>query len=136
MYENIAIGHRRLSIIDLSSDGHQPMLSDDERFVLSYNGEIYNYKELRLELETLGYRFRSNTDSEVVLYALAFWGEKALLRFNGMFAIAFWDTTKKNLLIARDRYGIKPLYYAEQNNIFCFGSEQKAILKTLVLRKI
>jgi len=135
IHENIAIGHRRLSIIDLSSDGHQPMLSDDERFVLSYNGEIYNYKELRLELETLGYRFRSNTDSEVVLYALAFWGEKALLRFNGMFAIAFWDTTKKNLLIARDRYGIKPLYYAEQNNIFCFGSEQKAILKNPSIEK-
>ena len=129
VHENIAIGHRRLSIIDLSSDGHQPMLSRDQRFVLSYNGEIYNYKELRLELETLGYCFSSNTDSEVVLYALAYWGEKALLRFNGMFALAFWDSSKKNLLIARDRYGIKPLYYAETNNVFCFGSEQKAILK-------
>jgi asparagine synthase (glutamine-hydrolysing) len=129
VHENIAIGHRRLSIIDLSSDGHQPMLSGDQRFVLSYNGEIYNYKELRLELETLGYCFSSNTDTEVVLYALAYWGEKALLRFNGMFALAFWDSSKKNLLIARDRYGIKPLYYAETNNVFCFGSEQKAILK-------
>ena len=129
VHENIAIGHRRLSIIDLSSDGHQPMLSRDQRFVLSYNGEIYNYKELRLELETLGYCFSSNTDSEVVLYALAYWGEKALLRFNGMFALAFWDSSKKNLLIARDRYGIKPLYYAETNGVFCFGSEQKAILK-------
>ena len=128
VHENIAIGHRRLSIIDLSSDGHQPMLTRDQRFVLSYNGEIYNYRELRLELETLGYCFSSNTDSEVVLYALAFWGEKALLRFNGMFALAFWDAAKKNLLIARDRYGIKPLYYAEQNGVFCFGSEQKAIL--------
>ena len=129
VHENIAIGHRRLSIIDLSSDGHQPMLSRDQRFVLSYNGEIYNYKELRLELETLGYCFSSNTDSEVVLYALAYWGEKALLRFNGMFALAFWDSSKKNLLIARDRYGVKPLYYAETNGVFCFGSEQKAILK-------
>ena len=129
VHENIAIGHRRLSIIDLSSDGHQPMLSRDQRFVLSYNGEIYNYKELRLELETLGYCFSSSTDSEVVLYALAYWGEKALLRFNGMFALAFWDSSKKNLLIARDRYGIKPLYYAETNGVFCFGSEQKAILK-------
>jgi len=127
--DNVAIGHRRLSIIDLSSDGHQPMVSADERLVLSYNGEIYNYKEIRLELERLGYRFRSNTDSEVVLYALAYWGEKALLRFNGMFALALWDTERKNLLIARDRYGIKPLYYAEKNGVFCFGSEQKAVLK-------
>ena len=127
--DNIAIGHRRLSIIDLSSDGHQPMVSADERLVLSYNGEIYNYKEIRLELERLGYRFRSNTDSEVVLYALAYWGEKALLRFNGMFALALWDTERKKLLIARDRYGIKPLYYAEKNGVFCFGSEQKAVLK-------
>jgi asparagine synthase (glutamine-hydrolysing) len=127
--DNIAIGHRRLSIIDLSSDGHQPMVSADERLVLSYNGEIYNYKEIRLELEALGYRFRSNTDSEVVLYALAYWGEKALLRFNGMFSLALWDTERKNLLLARDRYGIKPLYYAQKNGVFCFGSEQKAVLK-------
>jgi len=135
IHENVALGHRRLSIIDLSPGGHQPMLSSDEQFVLSYNGEIYNYKELRRELEGLGYHFNSNTDSEVVLYALAFWGEKALLRFNGMFALAFWDAAKKSLLIARDRYGIKPLYYAEQNDVFCFGSEQKAILRNPSIKK-
>lgn len=127
--ENIAIGHRRLSIIDLSSAGKQPMISSDNRFILSYNGEIYNFKEIRDELKQLGYTFKSDTDSEVVLYALAYWGEEALIRFNGMFALAFWDNKKKKMLLARDRYGIKPLYYAMQNNIFCFGSEQKAILK-------
>ena len=127
--ENIAIGHRRLSIIDLSSAGKQPMISSDNRFILSYNGEIYNFKEIRDELKQIGYTFKSDTDSEVVLYALAYWGEEALIRFNGMFALAFWDNKKKKMLLARDRYGIKPLYYAMQNNIFCFGSEQKAILK-------
>ena len=124
---NIGLGHRRLSIIDLSPAGHQPMISTDHRYVLSYNGEIYNYRELRTELEAAGYWFRSKTDSEVVLHALAHWGTDALLRFNGMFALALWDRKEKNLLLARDRYGIKPLYYARQGNTFAFGSEQKAI---------
>lgn len=126
---NIAIGHRRLSIIDLSDAGTQPMISSDNRFILSYNGEIYNYRELRNRLKELGYLFKSNTDSEVVLYSLIQWGEEALQLFNGMFAIAFYDKKKKKMLLARDRYGIKPLYYTMQNNVFCFGSEQKAILK-------
>lgn len=125
--DNIGIGHRRLAILDLSPAGHQPMLSADHRYVLSYNGEIYNYRELRLELEAKGYWFRSQTDSEVVLNALAEWGDKALLRFNGMFALALWDRQTKTLLLARDRYGIKPLYYAHSNGIFCFASEQKGI---------
>ena len=124
---NIGLGHRRLSIIDLSPAGHQPMISTDHRYVLSYNGEIYNYRELRTELEAAGYWFRSKTDSEVVLHALAHWGTDALLRFNGMFALALWDRKKQNLLLARDRYGIKPLYYAQQGQSFSFGSEQKAI---------
>lgn len=124
---NVGLGHRRLSIIDLSPAGHQPMISTDHRYVLSYNGEIYNYRELRTELEAAGYWFRSKTDSEVVLHALAHWGTDALLRFNGMFALALWDRKEKNLLLARDRYGIKPLYYARQGNTFAFGSEQKAI---------
>lgn len=123
----IGLGHRRLSIIDLSPAGHQPMISTDHRFVLSYNGEIYNYRELRTELEAAGYWFRSKTDSEVVLHALAHWGTAALLKFNGMFALALWDRKEKTLLLARDRYGIKPLYYALQGNSFAFGSEQKAI---------
>ncbi len=124
----IGIGHRRLAIIDPSSAGHQPMISHDSRWILSYNGEIYNFRELRTELEAEGVIFKSKTDSEVVLYALAKWGTQALLRFNGMFALALWDRNKKTLLLARDRYGIKPLYYTQQNSFFSFGSEQKAIL--------
>ena len=125
---NVGLGHRRLAIIDLSPAGNQPMLSADHRWVLSYNGEIYNYKGIRSELEAAGYWFRSKTDTEVVLYALAHWGVDALLRFNGMFALALWDRSERTLLLARDRYGIKPLYYAQQGHTFAFGSEQKAIL--------
>ncbi len=125
--DNIGIGHRRLAIIDLSPAGHQPMISSNHRFILSYNGEIYNYRELRTDLEAEGYWFRSQTDSEVVLHALAHWGKDALLKFNGMFALALWDRKEKCLLLARDRYGIKPLYYAQQDKRFAFGSEQKAI---------
>jgi asparagine synthase (glutamine-hydrolysing) len=124
---NVGIGHRRLAIIDLSPAGHQPMITGDHRYVLSYNGEIYNYREIRTELEALGHWFRSQTDSEVVLNALAHWGPDALLKFNGMFGLALWDRKEKTLLLARDRYGIKPLYYARQNHFFAFGSEQKAI---------
>jgi asparagine synthase (glutamine-hydrolysing) len=126
--ENVAIGHRRLAIIDLSPAGHQPMVSADHRFVLSYNGEVYNFQELRGELQAKGYWFRSKTDSEVVLYALAEWGEKALHRFNGMFAFALWDRKERTLLLARDRYGIKPLYYVEVLGTFLFGSEVKSLL--------
>ncbi|MCG8613301.1 MAG: asparagine synthase (glutamine-hydrolyzing) [Pseudomonadales bacterium] len=124
----VGLGHRRLAIIDLSPAGRQPMISADHRYILSYNGELYNYQELKLELEREGYWFRSKTDSEVVLYALAHWREKALDRFNGMFALALWDRKDKTLLIARDRYGIKPLYYCHQNNFFALASEQKAII--------
>lgn len=125
--DNVGLGHRRLAIIDLSPAGHQPMISMDRRYVFSYNGEIYNYRELRRELETLGCSFRSQTDSEVVLQALTYWGWSALRRFNGMFALALWDRQEKLLLLARDRYGIKPLYVSRQGSIFSFGSEQKAI---------
>jgi asparagine synthase (glutamine-hydrolysing) len=125
---NVGIGHRRLAIIDLSPGGHQPMLSKDQRYVLSYNGEVYNFRELRIELESLGRQFYTSSDSEVVLTALVEWGPKALKRFNGMFALALWDRHSRKLLLARDRYGIKPLYYSAQGNNFSFASEQKAIL--------
>lgn len=125
---SVAIGHRRLAIIDPSPGGHQPMTTPDGRYVLSYNGEVYNFKELRVLLEAQGARFRSDTDSEVVLYALATWGTEALSRFNGMFAFAFWDAREKSLLLARDRYGIKPMYYAKQGSKFWFASEHKAIV--------
>lgn len=124
---NVGIGHRRLAILDLSPAGHQPMISTDHRYVLSFNGEIYNFRELRTELEAAGYWFRSKTDSEVVLHALTHWGTGALLKFNGMFALALWDRKARTLLLARDRYGIKPLYYSQQAQSFSFGSEQKAI---------
>lgn len=123
-----ALGHRRLSIIDLSSAGHQPMATPDGRFVISYNGELYNFRELRAELETLGWRFRSATDTEVMLYSLAQWGKAALKRFNGMFAFALWDCAEQRLLLARDRYGVKPLYVARTPKTLLFSSEVKGIL--------
>ncbi len=125
---NVAIGHRRLAIIDPSPLGHQPMFSADHRFVLSFNGEIYNFLELRVELQAAGFWFRSQSDTEVLLHALTHWGTSALLRLNGMFALALWDRREGTLLLARDRYGIKPLYFAHQGDLFAFGSEQKAIL--------
>ncbi|QZI71847.1 asparagine synthase (glutamine-hydrolyzing) [Pseudomonas protegens] len=125
---NVGLGHRRLAIIDLSPAGHQPAASLSQRYVLVYNGEVYNFRELRTELETLGYQFRSRTDTEVVLNALIAWGAQALERFNGMFGLALWDRQEQTLLLARDRYGIKPLYYAQQGQTIAFGSEQKAIL--------
>lgn len=133
---NVGLGHRRLAIIDLSPAGHQPMISADHRFVLTYNGEVYNFLELRGELEAAGHWFRSRTDSEVVLNALAAWGVKALGRFNGMFAFALWDRKERMLLLARDRYGIKPLYYSHQGGTFAFGSEQKAMLAIPGFRRV
>jgi asparagine synthase (glutamine-hydrolysing) len=124
----VGLGHRRLSIIDLSPAGHQPMQTTSGRFVLSYNGEIYNFQELRIELESLGHQFRSRTDSEVVLNAWQEWGPDCVTRFNGMFAFAIWDRYEQTLFLVRDRYGIKPLYYAFFGQTFLFGSEQKAIL--------
>ena len=126
--DNVAIGHRRLSIIDLTNAGYQPMSSKDGRYIISYNGEIYNFKELRSFLKTKGYTFNSNTDTEVVLLSLVHWGIEALNKFNGMFAFAFYDNFKKELIIARDRYGIKPLYYSISDKVFSFGSEQKSII--------
>lgn len=124
----IGLGHRRLAIIDLSPAGHQPMVTQDKNYILSYNGEIYNFQELRIELEGLGHQFHSRTDSEVVLKAYVEWGTIALDRFNGMFAFAIWDRTRQELILARDRYGIKPLYYTFQSNKLIFGSEIKTIL--------
>jgi asparagine synthase (glutamine-hydrolysing) len=123
-----AVAHRRLAIIDLTPAGHQPMATPDGRYVIAYNGEIYNFQELRVELEARGHAFRSRTDSEVALHAFAAWGVDALPRFNGMFALAVWDKAEQTLWLARDRYGVKPLYYAERDGAFVFGSEVKAIL--------
>ena len=131
-----AIGHRRLAIIDLSPAGQQPMHSRDGRYVLSYNGEVFNFQELRRELEAAGYAFSSRTDSEVVLHAFEHWGAACLNRFNGMFAFAIWDRVARSLFLARDRYGVKPMYYAQSGGAFVFGSEVKAILEAGVTRSL
>src|SRR5215831_9024758 len=126
--ERVGLGHRRLSIIDLSTAGHEPMTDAAGEIWLTYNGEIYNFKELRRELEALGHRFRSETDAEVIIYAYIEWGFKCLDRLNGMFAFAIWDSRRDLLFLARDRLGIKPLYYAETPAGFAFASEIKALL--------
>jgi len=125
--KGLGFGHRRLAIIDLSPLGHQPMVTQDGRYALTYNGEIYNFLEIRAELESRGHSFRSQTDSEVVLHAWAEWGSECVKRFNGMFAFAIWDSLEETLSLVRDRYGIKPLYYAHIGNSIIFGSEQRAI---------
>src|SRR5512135_2374777 len=124
----IALGHRRLSIIDLSPLGHQPMHSASGRYVIAYNGEVYNYRELRKTLAERGHTFRSQSDTEVVLAAFEEWGIPAALpMFNAMFAIAVWDRRERELFLARDRFGEKPLYYGVAGNHVLFGSELKAI---------
>ncbi|MFL2983121.1 MAG: asparagine synthase (glutamine-hydrolyzing) [Candidatus Neomarinimicrobiota bacterium] len=130
----VALGHRRLSIIDLSSDGQQPMISYNKRYVISYNGEVYNFKEIRIELKKIGYSFKSRTDTEVVLNSFIEWGPACIHRFNGMFAYAIWDKKQRVLHFARDRYGIKPLYYGKWGKTFVFASEQKAILETPIAK--
>jgi asparagine synthase (glutamine-hydrolysing) len=124
----IALGHRRLSIIDLSPEGHQPMISADGRYVITYNGEIYNYKEIRADLEKNNgpLPWRGHSDTEILLAAFSHWGlEETLRRCNGMFAFALWDRKERSLCLARDRMGEKPLYYGWCNGIFLFGSELK-----------
>ena len=127
--DQCALGFRRLSILDLAPTGHQPMLTQDERFALVFNGEVYNFAEIRTELEQKGTRFRSTGDAEVVLYALAEWGVHALKRFNGMFAIAFYDTIERTLLLARDHAGIKPLYYMKAQQGIVFASQYDQIIQ-------
>jgi asparagine synthase (glutamine-hydrolysing) len=124
----LGLGHRRLSILDLSERGRQPMLTPDSRYAIAYNGEIYNYIELRSELESQGYVFYTNTDTEVVLTLYSLRGPSCLRRLNGMFAIAIWDSVERKLFLARDRIGIKPLYYTETADGIVFGSEIKALL--------
>ena len=125
----IALGHRRLSIIDLSPEGRQPMHSHSQRYVIVFNGEIYNFKELRVELESLGHPFRGHSDTEVLLAGFDAWGlERTLERANGMFAFAVWDKNERVLHLARDRIGKKPLYYGWADKTLLFGSELKALL--------
>lgn len=141
----IALGHRRLSIIDLSANGHQPMRSADGRYTIIYNGELYNFKSLKLELQraateganTNPYPFKTQSDTEVILAAYIRWGANCLKYFNGMFGFAIWDKEKQELFIARDRLGIKPIYYWTDGKIFAFASELRALLESnFVPRKL
>lgn len=127
----IFLGHTRLSILDLSPLGHQPMSYKSERYWLVFNGEIYNYLEIRQELTNLGYIFKSQTDTEVLLAAYAHWGTDCLDKLRGMFAFAIWDQETKKLFLARDRVGEKPLYYYHDQESFYFASELKALVKML-----
>lgn len=131
----LGLGHRRLAIIDLSRAGHQPMMTEDKQYAISYNGELYNFQELKAELENLGHPFRSRTDTEVILQSYVQWGNRCVHKFNGMFAFAIWDKTRQELFLARDRYGIKPLYYALVGPTLIFASEQKAILEHPEVRR-
>ena len=124
---NVILGHRRLSIIDLSS-GHQPMGNESRSVWVTYNGEIYNFRVIRKELELKGHKFSTSSDTEVIVHAYEEWGSECVHRFRGMFAFVIWDNKKKSLFLARDRLGIKPLYYMANNDVFLFASELKAIL--------
>jgi len=128
---NVGLGFVRLSILDLSPAGHQPMFSHDERYVIVFNGEIFNYIELRDELKTKGYHFKTNTDTEVLLAAYHYWGEECLDRFNGMWAFVIYDIRNKTVFASRDRYGIKPFYYYVNEHLFAFASEIPPLLNFL-----
>jgi asparagine synthase (glutamine-hydrolysing) len=126
---NLALGHRRLAIIDLTSAGHQPMSNRANGIWVTYNGEIYNFRELRQELEHKGHHFFSQSDTEVIIHLYEEYGDKVVTRLNGIFAFALWDGRKNRLLLARDRYGAKPLYYTLQDNMLTFASEIKGLLQ-------
>jgi asparagine synthase (glutamine-hydrolysing) len=131
---DIALGHTRLSILDLSPAGHQPMFDTTGRYVMVYNGEVYNYRELRSELEARGRRFQTETDTEVLIASFIEWGPSAVARWNGMWALAIWDTERRELFASRDRAGKKPLFFSTtEDGAFVFGSEIKA-LRALGLR--
>lgn len=125
----LGLGHKRLSIIDLSPLGHQPMSNEDKTVWVIFNGEIYNYKELRTELLTRGHTFASQSDTEVIVHAYEEFGEECFKKFNGMFAIGIWDGKTRKLILARDRVGVKPLYFYEEDEVLLWGSEIKAILE-------
>src|SRR5437867_1164328 len=125
----IGLGHRRLSIIDLAT-GDQPLANEDQSIRIIFNGEIYNFVEIRRELEQAGHRFRTHSDTEAIVHAYEEWGEHAVNRFRGMFAFALWDEPRRRLLLARDRVGVKPLHYAlVDDRAIVFGSEIKSVLE-------
>jgi asparagine synthase (glutamine-hydrolysing) len=125
--DDVALGHKRLAIIDLVT-GHQPMKSEDGRLTIVYNGEVYNYVEIRATLQQLGHEFQTTSDTEVLLHAFEEWGRDCVREFNGMWAIALWDEKSKELFLSRDRFGVKPLYFSSLDGLFLFASEPKALL--------
>src|SRR4051794_13367458 len=135
VHGGMGLGHRRLSIIDLAT-GDQPFISEDKNLVLVYNGELYNYLEIRRELKSRGRHFRTESDTEVLLQAYEEWGTDCLSRFNGMWAFALWDEKRQRLFCARDRLGEKPFYYALWNDSLLFGSEMKALFAAGVPRDV
>jgi asparagine synthase (glutamine-hydrolysing) len=124
----LALGHLRLSILDLSAQGHQPMSTPDGRISIVYNGEVYNFREIRCQLQKFGHSFRSDSDTEVILTAYRTWGLSAVERFRGMFAFALWDDTSRQLHLCRDRFGVKPLYFSIRNGRLAFASEMKGLI--------
>ena len=134
--DGVSLGHRRLSIIDLSERGRQPIFNENKSLCLIFNGEIYNFQELRKNLEKNGHKFFSQTDSEAILHLYEDHKEDCLRFLNGIFAFAVWDKRKKELFLARDRIGVKPLYYYFENGKFIFSSEIKAILEHNIDRRI
>ena len=129
--KNIGLGHKRLSVIDLSG-GTQPMISDDKSLVIVFNGEIYNYLELKTELEAVGYTFRTSSDTEVILKAYEEWGFECQNKFNGMWAFAIWHAREKLMFLSRDRIGEIPLHFSMRDNSFLFGSEIKSITSCFI----
>ncbi len=130
------LGHRRLAILDLSDAGCQPMLSSDRKFCITFNGEIYNFVELRDKLKSRGYQFKSRSDTEVALYAYAEWGTECFAMFNGMWAMAIYSIADKSLVLSRDRFGVKPLYYAKKGEGYIFGSEMKALIPLMETTRV
>ncbi|MDG1974771.1 MAG: asparagine synthase (glutamine-hydrolyzing) [Flavobacteriaceae bacterium] len=130
VFENVALGHRRLSIIDLSDNANQPMSSHDERYFIVFNGEVYNFLDIKKDLEINGIKFYTKSDTEVILNAYMHYGDKCFSMFNGMFALAIYDNIKKELILVRDQFGIKPIYFYQDDNKLIFSSEKKAILKS------
>lgn len=128
IFNNVALGHRRLSIIDLSTDANQPMTTENKRYTVVFNGEVYNFREIRKRLESRGIVFQTNSDTEVILYSFQEFGKDCFAMFNGMFALAIFDNENGELVLARDQFGIKPLYYFVSTDVFIFGSEIKNIL--------
>ena len=133
--EKVILQHRRLSIIDLNKKSDQPMIVDNSNYTIVFNGEIYNHKEIKSQLLNYGKKFKTNSDTEVLLQAYTYWGEDCVKFLNGMFSFAIYNNFKKVLFLARDRAGEKPLFYEHNHNTFLFASELKALLKMPQIRK-